>query len=59
MEGQRVQPPMPAGVPPKLLRARAEAMRYFGLIVANMMSGKLMRQATSSRVLKLSYGKMN
>ena len=49
---------MLAGVPPKLLQAQAEAMRYFGLIAANMMCGRLMRQATSSQVLKLSYGKM-
>ena len=34
-------------------------MTYFGLIlVENMMFGRLMRQATSSQVLKLSYGKM-
>ena len=35
-------------------------MKYFGLIplAPNMMCGRLMRLATSSPVLKLSYGKM-
>ena len=56
----RVQPPMPAGVPPKLLRAGTEAMRYFGLIlVGNMKCGRSIPKATSSRIIKLSYGKMN
>ena len=43
----------------QVIASGAEAMRYFGLIAANMMSGRLMPQATSSPVLKLSYGKMN
>ena len=56
---QWVQPPMPAGVLPKL-RKMGATMKYFGLIqlVTNMMSGRLIRLATSSPVLKLSYGKM-
>ena len=50
---------MPAGVLSKLLRARAAAMRYFGLTpVENMMCGRSIPKATSSRRLKLSYGKM-
>ena len=42
----------------QVIASGAEAMRCFGLIAASMRSGRLMRLATSSRVLKLSYGKM-
>ena len=42
----------------QVIAKQGEAMRYFGLIAASMRSGRLMRLATSSRVLKLSYGKM-
>ena len=49
---------MPAGVLPKLAKCRGGYEVLWSHSMANMRSGRLMRLATSSPVLKLSYGKM-
>ena len=43
----------------QVIAASGAHMRYFGLIlVENMKSGRSIPKATSSRIIKLSYGKM-